>query len=197
MRYSPRSGVLVLTLFGTAVAMPVAAQVQPAPAPTEAARPAVMTSLLRDVASVEEKLLALAEAIPEEQHAWRPAEGVRSVSEVLVHVAADNWFLPIAAGVAAPEATGIEADNYPSVQAYEARAMSKAEAMQSLRDSFAHLRAAMEKADETFLASTVNLFGSEMSGTDLWVVTTTHVHEHLGQMIAYARSNGVVPPWSR
>jgi hypothetical protein len=75
--------------------------------------------------------------------------------------------------------------------------MSKAEAMASLRDSFAHLRAAMEKADEAFLASTVNLFGSEMSGTDLWVVTTTHLHEHLGQMIAYARSNGVVPPWSR
>ena len=190
-----RSPFVAFSLLAIAVVMPAIAHAQdPAAA---ASRPAVMNALLRDVTQVEEKMTALAGAIPEAKYAWRPADGVRSTAEVLVHVAADNWFLPTAVGIAAPAETGITAGDYPSVQAYEARTMTKAEAMETMRESFAHLRAAMEKADEAFLAQKVELFGSEMSGTDLWVLTTTHLHEHLGQMIAYARSNGVVPPWSR
>lgn len=187
--------VLVYTLVGAAVVVPADAHAQRAAA--DAQRPAAMSALLRDIAGVEEKLLSLAEAIPEDSYGWRPGDGVRSVGEVLIHVAADNWFLPAAVGVAAPEATGIKANDYPSVQAYEARSMSKAEALSAVRESFAHLRTAMEAADDAQLARTLNLFGSEMTGVDLWVVTTTHLHEHLGQLIAYARSNGVVPPWSQ
>lgn len=189
-----RSPFVAFSLLAAAVVMPAIAHAQD---PAAASRPAVMNALLRDVTQVEEKMTALAGAIPEAKYAWRPADGVRSTAEVLVHVAADNWFLPTAVGIAAPAETGITAGDYPSVQAYEARTMTKAEAMETMRESFAHLRAAMEKADEAFLAQKVELFGSEMSGTDLWVLTTTHLHEHLGQMIAYARSNGVVPPWSR
>jgi uncharacterized damage-inducible protein DinB len=194
MHAALRSGFLSLAVFGAVVIAPAAAHSQETP---DATRPAAMSALLRDVASVEEKLLALGDAIPEDKYGWRPADGVRSVGEVMMHVAADNWFLPTAAGVAAPDATGILAGDYPSVQAYEARTMSKAEAVQTLRESFAHLRAAMEQADDAFLAQKVTLFGSEMTGVDLWVATTTHLHEHLGQMIAYARSNDIVPPWSR
>ena len=189
-----RSQLAAFSLFAAALVLPAIAHAQD---PAAASRPAVMNALLRDVTQVEEKMTALAGAIPEAKYAWRPADGVRSTAEVLVHVAADNWFLPTAVGVAAPAETGITAGDYPSVQAYEARTMTKAEAMATMRESFAHLRAAMEKADEAFLAQKIELFGSEMSGTDLWVLTTTHLHEHLGQMIAYARSNGVVPPWSR
>ena len=189
-----RSQLVAFSLFAAAFVMPAIAHAQD---PATASRPAVMSSLLRDVTQLEEKMTALAGAIPEAKYAWRPADGVRSTAEVLVHVAADNWFLPTAVGIAAPAETGITAGDYPSVQAYEARTMTKAEAMETMRASFAHLRAAMEQADEAFLTRKLNLFGSEMSGTDLWVLTTTHLHEHLGQMIAYARSNGVVPPWSR
>lgn len=163
----------------------------------DSSRPAAVAALMRDLASVEEKLLTLAEAVPEDRFGWRPADGVRSFSEVMVHIAADNWFLPTVVGVAAPAATGVKANDYPSVQAYEARSMSKAEAMDAVRASFAHLRAAMQKADAAQLEQTLNLFGSEVTGVDLWVLTTTHLHEHLGQLIAYARSNNVVPPWSR
>ena len=161
-----------------------------------AAQPAAVSTLLKDIEQVEQKLVGLAEAIPEEQYGWRPAEGVRSVSEVVMHVAADNYFLPTVAGVAAPAATAIKAGDYPSVQAYEQRKATKAEALAALRASFAHLRAAMQKADDPALAKVHNVFGMQMNGLDLWVMTTTHLHEHLGQMIAYARSNEVVPPSS-
>lgn len=189
-----RPAVVALATLAAAIVAPAApAQSQ---TPAGAARPAVVDALLRDIAQLEEKLMGLAEAIPEESYAWRPGEGVRSVSEVMLHVAADNWFLPTIAGVAAPAETGIMSGDYPSVQAYEGRTVSKAEALKATRDSFSHLRTAMEAADETALARQHTIFGSEMTGLDLWVLTTTHLHEHLGQMIAYARSNGIVPPWS-
>src|SRR5690606_12612592 len=117
--------------------------------------------------------------------------------EVVMHVAADNYFLPTFAGHAAPAATGIKDGDYPSVQAYESRQVTKAEALQAMRDSFAHLRGGFEMADDAFLAGQLDIFGSQMSGQDFSVLTTTHLHEHLSQMIAYACSNGVVPPWSQ
>ncbi|MGH7447538.1 MAG: DinB family protein [Longimicrobiales bacterium] len=198
MRTVQRPAAFALSALAAALIMPATPIHSQTPvSAASAAPPAVVDALLRDIAQLEEKLLGLADAIPERSYGWRPGEGVRSVSEVMIHVAADNWFLPTIAGVAAPEATGIKGGDYPSVQAYEARSMSKAEALQALRDSFAHLRAAMEATDDAFLARTLNIFGMEMTGLDLWVMTATHLHEHLGQSIAYARSNGIVPPWSR
>ncbi len=191
-RFGPAAFAAVMTL-----ALPLSVQSQQPVAPAAVSQPAVISSLLRDLGQVERKLISLAEAIPESAYAWRPSEGVRSVGEVVMHVAADNYFLPTFAGHPAPVSTGIKSGDYPSVQAYEGRQVTKAEAVQSMRDSFAHLRGGMEMADAAFLASQLNVFGTEMSGLDLAVITTTHLHEHLGQMIAYARSNGVVPPWSQ
>lgn len=183
-----------------AVGVVIAASVSPAATigaqAQEAGPPPAIAALLRDVAMVEQKLAGLVEAMPAEAYAWRPGEGVRSTGEVVMHIAADNYFLPTPAGVAAPASTGIKPDDYPSVQAYENRSATKAEALAAMRESFAHLRAAMEQADEAFLARELTIFGNSMTGLELWVLTTTHLHEHLGQLIAYARSNGVVPPWS-
>jgi len=177
-----------------ALALPAALHAQQ---PDQAgAQPAAIRSLLRDMTQVERKLISLAEAIPESAYAWRPAEGVRSVGEVVMHIAADNYFLPTFAGHEAPAQTGIRSGDYATVQAYESRQVSKAEAVQTMRDSFAYLRSGMEVADDAFLASSVDVFGTMMTGLDLAVITTTHLHEHLGQLIAYARSNDITPPWS-
>lgn len=183
---------LLATLTGS---LPLAeAQAQHA---GHAARPAAVDALLRDLATVEEKLTSLVQAMPDGAYAWRPADGVRSTGEVVMHIAADNYFLPTGKGVAAPASTGITAGDYETVQAYENRSATRAEALRAMRESFAHLRSAVEQTDEAFLAREIDLFGTRMSGLDLWVLTTTHLHEHLGQLIAYARSNSVVPPWSR
>lgn len=156
----------------------------------------VMEALMSDIDQLESKLVALAEAIPEEAYDWRPGEGVRSVSEVLVHLAADNYFIPTAVGVAAPEATGIQGDSYATVQAYEGRSVTREQALRELDESFRHLDAVMAGVDEATLHETVDLFGQEATAIRLWVLTTTHLHEHLGQLIAYARTNGIAPPWS-
>jgi uncharacterized damage-inducible protein DinB len=157
----------------------------------------VMADLMSDVAEVEQKLLGLARAMPAESFAWRPAAGVRSVGEVFQHVAADNYLIPIFAGTPAPVATGIKGDAYATVQAYEARSADRATVIADLEQSFAHLRAAMTASATRSPADTVRLFGQSRTLQQLWVLATTHLHEHLGQAIAYARSNGVTPPWSR
>ena len=158
--------------------------------------PPVVPDLLQAVSTVREKLVGLAEAIPEERYGWRPSEGTRSVSEVLMHVAADNYFLPTGAGVDAPASTGIQSGSYPSIQGFEGREVTKAEAIRHLQASFDHLARAMDYAPQESMGEALTIFNLELTGQRLWLLATTHLHEHLGQMIAYARANDVVPPWS-
>jgi uncharacterized damage-inducible protein DinB len=157
----------------------------------------IIADLLNDVTEVEQKLVSLANAMPAEKWTWRPGAGVRSVGEVFQHVAADNYLLPAFAGAAPPAATGIKSDAYATVQAYETRGVDRATAIADLQQSFAHLKAAMSASASRSSSDTVSLFGQQRTLQQLWVLTATHLHEHLGQAIAYARSNNVVPPWSR
>lgn len=164
--------------------------------PVRAQTSSLMTDLMRDVAQVEEKLVGLAEAMPEGAYAWRPGEGVRSVSEVFAHVASDNYLLPATLGHAPPAETGIDGSDYMTAVAFERRSRSKEEVVAELRASFAFLEGAMEQEASSDIGREVTLFGSRSTAQQVWIMTTTHLHEHLGQAIAYARSNGVVPPWS-
>jgi hypothetical protein len=170
MRYHNRLGRAVMIAAGIAALAPAVARAQASPAPADPAKSATIGALLRDISQAERKLLGLAEAMPEASYSWRPSEGVRSVGEVVMHVAADNYFIPTIAGVAAPSATGIKSGDYPSVQAYESRKVTKAEAVQARRDSFAHLRTAMQAVDDAGLARSMDVFGTKMTGLDLWVL---------------------------
>ncbi|MGD8277668.1 MAG: DinB family protein [Gemmatimonadota bacterium] len=166
-------------------------------ASTAAAQSATMADLLRDVGQVEQKLVGLARAMPADKYDWRPGEGVRSVGEVFQHVAADNYLLSAGAGMAAPAATGIRAEDYNTAVAYENRELGRDAIIAELEASFAHVRKAMMATTDSRLKESVSLFGGQMTVQALWVMEVGHIHEHLGQSIAYARSNGVVPPWSR
>lgn len=188
---------LAVVAGALALAAPANAQTYAQHDAAHHAAPAIVEALVEDVEQVEEKLIGLAEAIPESSWGWRPGEGVRSVGEVMLHVAADNYFIPAFTGVVPPAATGISGTSYESVQAYEARQLDKAAIIAELRTSFEHLKNVMRAADEAALGTTHEVFGMQMTGLRLWVMAATHLHEHLGQSIAYARSNGVVPPWSR
>ena len=161
------------------------------------AQSALVTDLMKDVSEVEEKMVSLAKAIPADKYGWRPAAGVRSIGEVVMHVASDNYFIPAAAGTPAPAATGIKPDDYKSVTAFETRKVGADAAVAELQASFGFLKKTMQMASATSLSTKQKMFGQEYTGQQVWIMATTHLHEHLGQMIAYARSNGVVPPWSK
>jgi uncharacterized damage-inducible protein DinB len=157
----------------------------------------LVADLLADIAQVQEKLTSLGRAIPVERWGWRPSDGTRTVGEVYLHVAADNYLLPTGLGAMAPVATGIKGDDYATVQAFEGKQLAKDAALMELERSFAHLRQALEAAASGPMGGNVSMFGQNFTRQSFLILTTTHLHEHLGQLIAYARSIGVVPPWSR
>jgi uncharacterized damage-inducible protein DinB len=195
MGFHPAGGTMKRSLI-LATVLSLSSPVALANAQATATTAPVVVDLMKDVSGVGEKLIALAKAIPEDKYSWRPAPGVRSIDEVLKHVAADNYLLPIPQGTAADPTTGITSD-YKTVQAYETRKASRDEVIAHLEKSFAHLSAAMAKTTSAQLSGSFKFFGQDFTSQGLWIMTTTHLHEHLGQMIAYARSNGIKPPWSR
>jgi uncharacterized damage-inducible protein DinB len=155
----------------------------------------VAADLLTDLGSVEKKLVDLAGAIPDGRFDWRPAEGVRSVREVLLHVASDNYLLPAMQGFTPDPSTGITTD-YQTAVAFEKRALAKDSVIAELQKSFEFVRQSLTATTPSKMAEPVSMFGQSFTGQSAWILAVTHLHEHLGQLIAYARSNGVVPPWS-
>lgn len=185
-------GLIALAL---ACAAPGTEQAAESAAAMAAAAPSLTADLLTDVSQVEEKIMGLAQAIPAAKYDWRPT-GARSVAEVLKHIAADNYLLPAALGNAPDTATGIKGDDYNTAVAFEKRNMNRDAIVSELQKSFAFLKASLQNAQPSTLGNQVSLFGSSFTGQQVWIMTATHLHEHLGQLIAYARSNNITPPWS-
>lgn len=181
-----------LASLGVAAALLAA----PALSAQHAHHSSVSADLRTDIEQVEKKMLDLARAIPEDKYGWRPGEGVRSIAEVVKHVAADNYLIPAAIGFPADAATGIKGDDYKTALAYEKRAMNKMQAIAELERSFAFLKKSLGDMPAARMGQGVKMFGMDFTGQQAWIMATTHLHEHLGQLIAYARSNGVAPPWS-
>ena len=186
----------IAAVLVAAAALPASAQA-PAKAAPNANTAALAKDLLQDLNQLERKTMALARAIPADKFNWRPSDGARSVGEVLLHVAADNYLLPAALGHKPDAATGIKGDDYKTAQAFESRKLDRDATLSELEKSFAFLRASLTATTQANLGQEVSLFGQKFSGQQTWIMTATHLHEHLGQLIAYARANNVTPPWSQ
>lgn len=185
MRFALRLGFLTAAVL--AVALPASAQT----------REGLMGDLLKDVEEVQSKVVGLAKAMPAEAHAWRPAPGVRSTEEVFKHLASDNYFLPAAMGITPPPESGINGKDYKTTLAFEKRTMTRDQVLAELDKSFAFLKNSMRGMSDAQLNAPLDVFGQKTTNRGLWISTVTHLHEHLGQLIAYARSNKVTPPWSK
>jgi len=165
--------------------------------PTAAqSRDGVVGDLLADIDQVEQKVIGLAKAMPDAALAWRPMEGVRSTSEVLMHIASDNYFIPAMLDIPAPAETGITKE-YQTSATFEKRPVTRDAAIAEVQKSFAFLRKAMTGTPAAKLDAPVTVFGTKSTMRGMFIMATTHLHEHLGQLIAYARSNKVTPPWSK
>ena len=149
----------------------------------------VRGSILFQIDEAREKLIALANAMPADKYGWRPGEGVRTTGEVFNHVAAANFFLPTFWGAKVP--AGVNPQTLEKEMSGD-----KAKTIDALTKSFDSAREAILAVPEADLDRKIKLFGHEATVRDAMMVIASHAHEHLGQSIAYARSNGVVPPWS-
>ena len=147
--------------------------------------------------AVSGQLMQLAEAMPEEVFAWRPAEGVRSTSEVFMHVVSANMLLLPAMGVAPAEGLVIPENPFAMARRWEENITTKKAVMAKLKESIAYAQHAIMTFPKEAMGEEFAMFGPPMTKRDALLVVLSHSHEHLGQLIAYGRSNGVVPPWSQ
>ena len=128
-------------------------------------------------------------AMPAEKWTWRPGEGVRSYAEVTLHVAGGNYFLATFLGTPIPKE--VDAKNL------ESSTTDKAKATETMKASFVHVKKVIAALSAADLDTQVEFFGQKMTKRAIVLAIIGHSHEHLGQSIAYARMNGVVPPWSK
>ena len=137
---------------------------------------------------VSRQLVALAEAVPAEKFAWCPAPGVRSTSEVFMHIAITNFYLLSGIGPKMPPDLA-SADMEKTVTA-------KADVINWLKRSLDAVKSAHASLRPGDLQRRVKLGGINADVDGMYLRIIIHANEHMGQLVAYARMNGVVPPWS-
>jgi hypothetical protein len=174
----------------TLLARPVPALAQDVVSKEAAA--ATKAAFLADLEIMRGKFVGLAQAFPAEKYTWRPMEGVRSVSEVFMLLAFEGYsFAPGAFG-------GKAADLGTREEANKLRALSdKTAVIDHLNKGFAHAKAQIEAVDPATLTMKRKMMGRDLSIVEAATFVGGDMHEHLGQLIAYARMNQIVPPWSK
>lgn len=137
---------------------------------------------------VSQQLIALAEATPAEKFGWRPAAGVRSTSEVYMHIALANFYLLSVTGPKMPDGLKLE---------MEKSVTSKTEVISWLKRSLEAVKTAHAAETAQDLKRSVHIADRDATVDGMYLRIIVHANEHMGQLVAYARMTGVVPPWSQ
>ena len=181
---------VLATVCVSLAALPTIARAQDVMTKESAAE--LKTSFLADLDTMRGKFVGLAQAFPQDKYTWRPMEGVRSVSEVLMLAAMEGYsFIPGSFGAKAADLGGQQ-------EAAKLRTLSdKAQVIDHLNKGFAHAKKELEALDPATLTGKRKVMGQDRSAPAVAMFIGGDLHEHLGQMIAYARMNHIVPPWSK
>ncbi len=183
-----RSGSSLLS-FPTIAAVALAIALPGATSQAQTAPPGSREELLMQFNNSASKFEALAAAMPADKFAWSPGPGVMSVANVYAHVARYNYgYLSENMGVAAPR--GIRLDTLE-------RMTDKAQLVALLKSSAEYVRQNVRQMPDPQMSKPTELYGRTVPQWSVLLQLVAHMNEHLGQSIAYARMNGVVPPWSR
>ncbi len=135
------------------------------------------------------QIMMLAQAIPSDKYAWTPQTGVRTAAQVCTHVVSANYFFASKLGAKIPEGVKMET--------LEADLNTKEAIASELKRSFEVVIAAIKNTPDASLATKVEFpFPGEYTQMTACLIVVAHANEHLGQLIAYARSNSIVPPWN-
>jgi uncharacterized damage-inducible protein DinB len=163
---------------------------------------------LNEFNETSDHLVQLANAVPADKFGWRPGPGVRSVSEVYVHIATANFLLLGLMGVKLPAEYYPDikptADGKPDLKAIFARTSelektvsNKDQVISMLKQSIDAVRDHFSNATAADLDKPTKFFGRDTTVRGIYLRLLAHINEHYGQSVAYARVNGIVPPWSK
>ena len=148
----------------------------------------IRAELERGVGDAASKLHELAVATPQAKYSYRPGKDIRSTAEVFLHVSYANFRIPTLWGVKAPEGIDLEK--------LEKSSTDKDQIEKVLAQSFEHVQLSLRDLPDSAWDRTIEIFGTPTTVRGGYLMLLAHMHEHLGQSIAYARANGIVPPWT-
>jgi uncharacterized damage-inducible protein DinB len=137
---------------------------------------------------VSQQLIGLAEATPADKFSWRPAPGVRSVSEVYMHIVEANFWLLSVTGPKMPA-------DYK--EGMDKSVTAKPEVIAWLKRSLDAVKQAHAKVTPADLQRKVHIADRDATVDGMYLRIIVHANEHMGQLVAYARMTGVTPPWSQ
>ena len=160
------------------LAVPAAAQMAAPAGP-----PKLQTALASDAGTLSDKFAGLAKVMAG-KYDWKPGQGVRSAGDVFNLIVAENKMLAALLTGAAPPARGTPITEPAQMQ-------------EALGSSYAAVKTALAGLSDSDLSTKIKIFGMDSTKQGAAMMLLSDQHEHLGQSIAYARSNGVVPPWSK
>lgn len=143
---------------------------------------------LLDLKVMQKKFVDLAQVIPEDKLSWRPSPDSRSYAEVLLHVAGERYGILALMGAAPP--AGFDA------KTYEKSTTNRDQIIKELDKSWDFTLNAINGMSNAEFAKLLPKLGPEANAGDVVYILVADAHEHLGQCVAYARENGIVPPWT-
>ena len=179
---------IVLVLFLTALVLPSAAQDQTSASDLKGFR----AEFIGQMVFTKGRVLELEQAVPQKLFTWRPARGVRSVSEVYRHIAFSNYAFIKSSGYGLPSDVTLEGGR----EKWDKMSTNRSEIANVLENSFDAVIETVKAMSDADLEKQIKVYGREMTLRNFMMSSLAHLHEHLGQSIAYARMNKVVPPWS-
>lgn len=147
-----------------------------------------------DLDTLHATFVALAKAIPADKYDWRPAAGVRSIGEAFMHAASEYYTYAPASWNA--KRSPVVTPGREGYAAFEKKS-TKADVLEHLDAGWDYTKSTVSAADPSSLTGKVKIFGGQYTITETSLGVVGDLHEHLGQLIAYARMNGIVPPWSK
>ena len=178
------------------IALIVSAELVLASAQNSAAEPSDSTApsydmkpqSLLDLETVQKKFSDLAKVIPADKFNWRPSADSRSFAELFLHVAGERY--GILAMMGAPKPKGFDGE------AFEKSTTDKTQIIAELDKSWEFAQKAINGMSNADFAKLLPKLGPQANAGDVVYILVTDAHEHLGQAVAYARENGIVPPWT-
>lgn len=147
---------------------------------------------IADYETMSSKFSELSEAMDSNMYDWQPMADVRTVSEVFMLIVAENYLMPSSWGATAPSNVAVSGAMFEEM----ATITDKDEVLAHLEQSFDYVISAMGDISDEQMNETIQFFGQETTVQAALFFIVVDMHEHLGQAIAYARANNVVPPWS-
>jgi uncharacterized damage-inducible protein DinB len=143
---------------------------------------------LADLQVVQKKLVDLANAVPAGKFTWSPSSDSRSFAEVFLHVAGERYGILALMGTEPP--AGFDG------KTYEKSTTDKARIVEGLNKSWEFTQKAINGMSNADFAKLLPSLGPQANDGDVIYILVADAHEHLGQLVAYARVNGIVPPWT-